>query len=319
MTTLTVKSFDGLPLYAVAEGDPAAPAVMLSHSIGCDSAMWDEQARALRGRFYVLRFDRRGHGRSGVPAGDATARTLGRDVLAVMDACGVARAHFVGLSQGGMEGQWLAAHEPSRIDRLVLANTTAYLGVPDVIQAAIDEGFAHGMAAVGNGFLDRWLPQAFRDAHPDTTARLRATFAAMSPQGFAACAAVLKHADLQARAVAHHGTDAGDRRRRRDSAHAGGRAGPCAGRRRRPVAGDRWCRPPVQCRSSSGVHGAAGAVPGLSRQAGNGVRPCSLVIKIADVIYSICEYSDVICDAAFLPTGECMNRRGPTSYHSGSA
>lgn len=197
MTTLTVKSFDGLPLYAVAEGDPAAPAVMLSHSIGCDSAMWDEQARALRGRFYVLRFDRRGHGRSGVPAGDATARTLGRDALAVMDACGVARAHFVGLSQGGMEGQWLAAHEPSRIDRLVLANTTAYLGVPDVIQAAIDEGFAHGMAAVGNGFLDRWLPQAFRDAHPDTTARLRATFAAMSPQGFAACAAVLKHADLR--------------------------------------------------------------------------------------------------------------------------
>jgi 3-oxoadipate enol-lactonase len=58
------------------------------------------------------------------------------------------------------------------------------------------------MAAVGNGFLDRWLPQAFRDAEPELTARLRATFAALSPQGFAACAAVLKSVDLRPRLAA---------------------------------------------------------------------------------------------------------------------
>jgi pimeloyl-ACP methyl ester carboxylesterase len=114
-----------------------------------------------------------------------------------MDAFGVSKAHYVGLSQGGMEGMWLAAHHPSRIERLVLANTTAHLGVPDMIQAAIDAGRAHGMAAVGNGFLDRWLPQSFRDAQPAVTAQLRAVFAAMSPEGFAACAAVLKHVDLR--------------------------------------------------------------------------------------------------------------------------
>ncbi len=197
MTTLTVNSFDGLALHAVAAGDPARPVVVLSHSIGCDLGSWDAQADALQADYRVLRFDRRGHGRSGVPDADATVETLGRDALAVMDAFGVARAHFVGLSQGAMEGMWLAAHHPARIDRLVLANTTAYLGVPEMIQGAIDAGFAHGMAGVGNGFLDRWLPQAFRDAEPAATAALRATFAAMSPQGFAACAAVLKHLDLR--------------------------------------------------------------------------------------------------------------------------
>ena len=199
MTTLTVGSFDGLALHAVASGKAAGPVVVLSHSIGCDLAMWDPVAAALEPDFRVLRFDRRGHGRSGVPAGDATIETLGRDALAVMDAFGAARAHYVGLSQGGMEGMWLAAAHSGRIDRLVLANTTAHLGVPEMIQGAIDAAYAHGVAGVGNGFLDRWLPEAFREAEPALTARLRATFAALTPQGFAACAAVLKSVDLRPR------------------------------------------------------------------------------------------------------------------------
>ena len=199
MTTLAVRSFDGLSLHAVESGTATGPVVVLSHSIGCDLAMWDPVAAALEPDYRVLRFDRRGHGRSGVPAGDATIQDLGRDALAVMDAFGATRAHYVGLSQGGMEGMWLAAEHPGRIDRLVLANTTAHLGVPDIIQGAIDAGYAHGVAGVGNGFLDRWLTQAFREAEPALTARLRATFAAMTPQGFAACAAVLKSVDLRPR------------------------------------------------------------------------------------------------------------------------
>lgn len=197
MTTLTIKSFDGLPLHALVEGDAAHPAVLLSHSIGCDLTTWEALAERLRGRYRVLRYDRRGHGRSGVPAGDACIEDLGRDALAVLDAAGVARAHFVGLSQGGMEGMWLAAHAPQRIGHLVLANTTAHLGMPEVIQGAIDAARAHGVAGVGNGFLDRWLPPDFREAEPEVTAGLRRIFAAMTPQGFAACAAVLKNVDLR--------------------------------------------------------------------------------------------------------------------------
>jgi 3-oxoadipate enol-lactonase len=197
MSTLAVKGFDDLPLFAQVEGPRAGPAVVLSHSIGGDLGMWDALAVTLRERYRVLRFDRRGHGRSGLPAGDASLQTLGHDALAVMDAAGVARAHFVGLSQGGMEGLWLAANAPGRIARLVLANTTAHLGVPELIQAGIDASRAHGMAGVANGFLDRWLPAAFQAAQPQAAAQLRATFAGMPVEGFAACAAVLKHVDLR--------------------------------------------------------------------------------------------------------------------------
>ncbi|MEN9704314.1 MAG: 3-oxoadipate enol-lactonase [Pseudomonadota bacterium] len=198
MTQQRVVGSGGVMLNVVASGRLDAPVVVLSHSIGCDLSSWDGVAALLEADFRVLRFDRRGHGASGVPEGDATIEVLGADALAVMDAFGIARAHFVGLSQGGMEGMWLAANHAGRMDRLVLANTTAHLGVPDMIQAAIDAGRAQGMAVVGNGFLDRWLPQSFRDAEPDVTAGLRATFAAMSPEGFAACAAVLKSVDLRA-------------------------------------------------------------------------------------------------------------------------
>ena len=59
MTTLTVGSFDGLALHAVASGKAAGPVVVLSHSIGCDLAMWDPVAAALEPDFRVLRFDRR--------------------------------------------------------------------------------------------------------------------------------------------------------------------------------------------------------------------------------------------------------------------
>lgn len=197
MVQQQVKGVGGVTLHAVMEGRADAPAVVLSHSIGCDLASWDGVAVRLASDFRVLRFDRRGHGRSEVPNGDATLETLGLDALAVMDAFGIARAHYVGISQGGMEGMWIAANQPARVDHLVLANTTAHLGAPAAIQGAIETGHAQGMAVVGNGFLDRWLPQAFRDAQPAVTAQLRATFAAMSPAGFAACAAVLKHLDLR--------------------------------------------------------------------------------------------------------------------------
>jgi hypothetical protein len=79
-------------------GPTEAPMVVLSHSLGADLSMWDPQARALAARFRVLRYDGRGHGRTTVAPGPYSIETLARDVLALMDALGVERAHFCGLS-----------------------------------------------------------------------------------------------------------------------------------------------------------------------------------------------------------------------------
>ena len=95
-------------------GPEAAPVVVLSSSLGTDLTMWDPQVPALGERLRVLRYDTRGHGQTSLARGSYSLAELGRDVLRLLDALDVARAHFCGLSMGGMIGMWLGAHAPSR-------------------------------------------------------------------------------------------------------------------------------------------------------------------------------------------------------------
>ena len=112
------------------EGATGAPVVVLSNSLGTTLAMWEPQMAALKEGLAVLRYDHPGHGAG---RGAPTARSveeLGRGVLAMLDERGLERVSFCGLSLGGAVGMWLAAHAPERIDRLVLACTSARFGVP---------------------------------------------------------------------------------------------------------------------------------------------------------------------------------------------
>ena len=114
-----------------AEAGPAdAPVVVLIGSLGSTLAMWDPQVPALRQRFRVVRYDARGHGSSPVPPGPYVLDDLVDDTVALLDRLGVARAHVVGLSLGGMTAMRLAAREPARVDRLALLCTSALLGPP---------------------------------------------------------------------------------------------------------------------------------------------------------------------------------------------
>ncbi|MBF3164409.1 alpha/beta fold hydrolase, partial [Pseudomonas aeruginosa] len=114
---------DGASLAYRLDGAAEKPLLALSNSIGTTLHMWDAQLPALTRHFRVLRYDARGHGASSVPPGPYTLARLGEDVLELLDALEVRRAHFLGLSLGGIVGQWLALHAPQRIERLVLANT----------------------------------------------------------------------------------------------------------------------------------------------------------------------------------------------------
>ena len=105
---------------------------MLSNSLGTTLHMWDPQVAALTQHFRLVRYDRRGHGKSGVPNGPYTMEMLGRDVLAVLDALKIEKINWCGLSMGGMVGMWLGANAPQRINRLILSNTSAYMAAKDV-------------------------------------------------------------------------------------------------------------------------------------------------------------------------------------------
>src|SRR5207248_9447431 len=112
------------------EGPAGAPALVLSNSLGTNLSMWEPQIPALTSRFRVVRYDTRSHGQSPLSTLDYGIETLGRDVLHLLDALDIRRAHFCGISMGGATGMWLAVHAPGRLDRRVLSNTATTFGTP---------------------------------------------------------------------------------------------------------------------------------------------------------------------------------------------
>jgi pimeloyl-ACP methyl ester carboxylesterase len=104
-------------LVAYDTGDPAgggALSVVLVHGINMSAAVWDRLADRLAGERRVVTIDLRGHGAS-VMSGPYDATGYASDVLAVMDALGIARAHLVGTSFGGPVVATIAAEAPDRV------------------------------------------------------------------------------------------------------------------------------------------------------------------------------------------------------------
>src|SRR5688500_11467627 len=117
---------DTVALHHEVSGPDDAHVVLMGGSLGATLALWDAQAGALAERFRVVRCGHRGHGGAPVPPGTYALADLGRDVLALLDTLGVARASYCGLSIGGMAGMRLAANAPERVERLALFCTSAY-------------------------------------------------------------------------------------------------------------------------------------------------------------------------------------------------
>ncbi|MFC0529670.1 3-oxoadipate enol-lactonase [Phytohabitans kaempferiae] len=184
--------------YSIVDGPAGAPVVVLANSLGTTVDMWEPQLPALTEHFRVVRFDTRGHGRSPVPPGPYTIGDLGGDVLALLDELGVARAHFCGLSLGGMVGMWLAAYAPERIDRLVLCCTSARPGAPESWAHRAATVRAEGTGAIADLVVSRWLTPAYAAGEPELVARLRGMLAATPAQGYAACCGVIEGLDLTA-------------------------------------------------------------------------------------------------------------------------
>lgn len=190
-----IMTDDDVRLVTWLDGAPSAPPLVLASSLGTTAQMWRPQLQALAARFRVIRYDARGHGSSQVPDGPYTIDRLARDVLAIMDGLGVHRVSFAGVSLGGMVGQWLGAHAPDRIERLVLANTSAYMGPAASWDARIEAVTRAGMSAIADGVVDRWFTPALRQREPVLVAELRAMLIATPPAGYVACCAAIRDMD----------------------------------------------------------------------------------------------------------------------------
>ncbi|WP_233151642.1 alpha/beta fold hydrolase [Pelomonas sp. KK5] len=174
----------------VAGRDGGKAPVVLSHALGLDVSMWDALAAKLAAAGHpVLRYDHRGHGRSGVPAGPYTMDDLVADAAEVIRDWGVGPVVWIGLSMGGMVGQGMAIHHPELLRGLVLANTTAQY--PPAAQSGWAERIAKveagGLAAIVETVLERYLNASFRAANPGVVDALRRKVLSVDPRGYVGC------------------------------------------------------------------------------------------------------------------------------------
>ena len=193
-------------LHVQVEGPERAPVLMLSNSLGTTLEMWDPHVQALTKDYRLVRFDRRGHGRSGVPNGPYSMERLVRDVLAIMDALGIQKAHWCGLSMGGMEGMWLGANAADRFDKIILANTSCHYANKNFWNDRIKLIRASGgLALLADRLSEAWFTREFRARKPETVERLKAGLAATPVEGYIACGQAVRdmdHRDLLAQITA---------------------------------------------------------------------------------------------------------------------
>lgn len=170
--------------------------VALAHQLGGSLGVWDAVAPALAERFRIVRFDCRGHGASVAPSGPYSLDGLARDAIGVLDALGVAQAHWIGLSMGAMIGQAAMLAAPARIGRAILANTAARLGAPEVWNERITAVRRLGAAGMAQATQQRWFTPEFAAAEPQAVAQVMAAFRATPAAGYAGACAALRDADL---------------------------------------------------------------------------------------------------------------------------
>lgn len=185
---MPTAQINGITLNYQIDGPEDAPALLMSNSLGTNFQMWDSQVEDFSKAYRVIRYDSRGHGKSGAPDGAYSMEMLSNDALGLLDHLSIEKAHYCGLSKGGMIGQWMAAHTPHRFHRMVFANTSAFMPQGATTwEDRVNRVTSGGMNAIVDMVVDIWLTDNFRTAKPDIVSNVREMILATPPDGYCGC------------------------------------------------------------------------------------------------------------------------------------
>jgi 3-oxoadipate enol-lactonase len=180
-------------------GPEHAPVLVLSNSLGTTFRMWDSQLDAFTSHFRLLRYDTRGHGGSSLTQGPYSIEQLSEDVVRLLDVLDLETVSFCGLSMGGMTGMNLGATAPKRFHKIVLCNTAAKIGSPEIWNARIEAVQKGGMKAVANAVVERWFTPGFRDSHPNEVGITLRMLEEANSEGYVANCAAVRDMDYRRR------------------------------------------------------------------------------------------------------------------------
>ena len=205
---MPTAQINGITLnYQIDGPGDAAETIVLINGLADDLESWGFQIPALvDAGFRVLRFDNRGIGKSGAPAGNYSSRLLADDAKALVDMLGIGKFHLMGVSMGGMIAQEYAIAYGSDLKSLTLACT---YGKADAFCQTMFAMWADLARATSVPFVMRdvalWaFTGPFFEQRPGDAAEFAAAMAAlpMSLQAYLSQLAVIQRHDATDRLAA---------------------------------------------------------------------------------------------------------------------
>jgi len=195
-TELSSVQIDGLSIGYRRAGKGAA--MILLHGFLCDSRCWMGQLADLADQFDVIAWDAPGAGASSDPPVPFTLADWSRCLAKFLDALGIVDAHVVGLSWGGVLAQNFCGLYPTRVSRLILADT--YAGWKGSLpELAVEQRLSRcerDSHLPYQEFASRWVPEMFTAAAPPRLLdEMSAIFADFHPLGFRLMAKSLAETD----------------------------------------------------------------------------------------------------------------------------
>lgn len=179
-------TINGIEMNYEVSGRADAPPVILHHPLATNLATWDALSAALEPHYRVVRFDARGHGKTDAPEGPYAFETLAADVIGLMDHVGIDKARFLGLSMGGMVGQYLGLLHPGRFHSLCLVSTTS--AVPAQAVPLWDERIrvagTGSLSELVDGAIARWIVPETSTRKPEVVTQLKAMMEATPTRGY---------------------------------------------------------------------------------------------------------------------------------------
>lgn len=179
----------------------SGPPLLLLHSLALSERMWESVIADLTAAHDVIAVDFRGHGASTWDGSPFTVEDLAADLRDLLDSLDIARCHVLGVSMGGSVATVFAAAYPDRVDRLVLADTTAWYG-PDAPASWAERSRAAASTPREEQVpfqVDRWFSEQFRRVDPATVSRVVGIFLRTSPRAHAAACQALGALDARDR------------------------------------------------------------------------------------------------------------------------
>ena len=183
---------NGITMAYQIDGPETAPVVVMSNSLMSSLEMWDDTIGALTSHYRVVRYDTRGHGQSEVTPGPYSIELLANDLVGLMDALQIKKAHLVGLSMGGMICQFVGAHFPDRVASLSLCDTASEMPPRSLWEERFTIARQQGLGGLVDGTIKRWFVGGFIASEPAKIERIRTMILSTPVDGYIACASAVR-------------------------------------------------------------------------------------------------------------------------------